>query len=127
MKYFIDWKFFLLTVGVLAAPGLAYLVDVDPRYVGWNLAALAAALLFWRLIGWFGVTPTGMRMLAAAMIVSLGLGAWGQYLVGSMDQHVPNTIVTYLLISQRLMCIGIGLYWTRWTETTKSPFVRERI
>jgi hypothetical protein len=124
-KYRIDWIFFILTVGIFVVPLAIYLTPLDPRFIGWTLAALAAAGMSWRLIGWFDVTPTGMRMLAFILIITLCLSAWGQWMAG--DRHFPLTPVSYLLISQRLMCIGAAIYWTRWTSTTTSPFVRERI
>lgn len=122
-KLYVDWRFVGLTVLILGAPLALRQLDIDPRFIGWQLAALAAFGLTVRLVGWFRVTPTGMRMMAFLLIITLLLSAIGQYF--ATKNGSPITWVTYALISQRLACIGVALYWPRWTDTKTSPFLRE--
>lgn len=120
----VDWGFVALTAVIFGVPWLVHAVGVDARNLGWQLAALATFGLVIRLIGWFHDTPTGMRMMAVLLVVSLILGAAGQYIASNNGS--PQSWVTYALISQRLACIGAAIYWPRGTDTRISPFVRLR-
>lgn len=124
MRYRVHWIAVAILALIVGAPFVLYAADIDPRPIGWQLAALAFGGLLFRLISEFEETPTGMRVAATILLITLALAGIAQYLAANNGS--PTEWVTYALVSQRLLCIVFAIYWPRWTDTKVSPFVREK-
>jgi uncharacterized membrane protein len=124
----VNWRFLGFLSLAIWVPLATWILDIDPRLVGSGLGFAAFMACTWQFIVHYRDSPAVARAALVLILLSLLLGAIAQ--VQLVRSHVDATVVTYLIIGHRVLCLLLALRWekllemgvhTPWTRAAKAP------